>query len=134
MMLEMLPSRRPLRVLHTADVHLEHAHSVFRRIIDCALTDEDRYSSIAFASPSSSFPETTIVCADEIRDCGWDYVALGHQHVRTDVSQGSVAAYYAGAPLTDGRHPDRVVLRIDFSVDGGIRVQPRMLAPATREG
>ncbi|PYN93547.1 MAG: hypothetical protein DMD91_29825 [Candidatus Rokuibacteriota bacterium] len=74
------------------------------------------------------------IFADEIRDCGWDYVALGHQHVRTDVSQGGVAAYYAGAPLMDDRHPDGVVLRIDFSVDGGIRVQPRMLAPATREG
>ncbi len=76
------------------------------------------------------------IFADEIRDTGWDYVALGHQHVQTDVSQGRVAAYYAGAPMMDsaGGHPDGVVLRIDFSVDGGIRVQPRMLAPATREG
>ena len=28
------------------------------------------------------------IFADEIRDTGWDYVALGHQHVLTNVSQG----------------------------------------------
>jgi DNA repair protein SbcD/Mre11 len=59
------------------------------------------------------------IFADEIRDTGWDYLALGHQHVQTNVSQGDVTAYYAGAPGT--------VLRIDFSVDGGIRVEPRPL-------
>src|SRR5262249_54924887 len=32
------------------------------------------------------------IFADEIRNSGWDYVALGHQHVQTDVSQGAVAA------------------------------------------
>ena len=41
------------------------------------------------------------IFADEIRDTGWDYVALGHQHVLTDVSQGQVTAYYSGAPLVD---------------------------------
>jgi len=54
MLLVMPPSRRPLRVLHTADVHLdsdggghperqaahrEHGRRVFRRIVDRALTD-----------------------------------------------------------------------------------------------
>ena len=42
------------------------------------------------------------IFADEIRDTGWDYVALGHQHVQTDVSQGRVTAYYAGAPASEG--------------------------------
>ena len=42
------------------------------------------------------------IFADEIRDTGWDYVALGHQHVQTDVSQGRVTAYYAGAPAGEG--------------------------------
>jgi DNA repair protein SbcD/Mre11 len=60
------------------------------------------------------------IFADEIRDTGWDYLALGHQHVQTNVSQGDVTAYYAGAPGT--------VLRIELSVDGGIRVEPRPLA------
>jgi DNA repair exonuclease SbcCD nuclease subunit len=70
------------------------------------------------------------IFADEIRDTGWDYVALGHQHVQTDVSQGGVVAYYAGAPVTDwgGAHPVGSVLRIDLSAADGIRVEPRPLA------
>lgn len=60
------------------------------------------------------------IFADEVRDTGWDYVALGHHHVRTDVSQGRVAACYAGAP-TD------TVLRIDCSAEEGVRVTPRPL-------
>jgi len=53
--------------------------------------------------------------ADEIRDAGWDYIALGHQHVQTDVSQGAVAAYHSGAPMIEwsGAPPDASVLRID---------------------
>jgi DNA repair exonuclease SbcCD nuclease subunit len=66
------------------------------------------------------------IFADEVRDTGWDYVALGHHHVRTDVSQGRVAAYYAGAPAIEGKveHPEGIVLRIDFSAENGIRVNP----------
>ena len=60
------------------------------------------------------------IFANEIRDSGWDYVALGHQHVQMDVSQGAVTAWYAGSPGT--------VLRIDFSADDGVRVAPRPLA------
>jgi DNA repair exonuclease SbcCD nuclease subunit len=69
------------------------------------------------------------IFADELRDSGWDYVALGHQHVRNDVSQGDVAAHYAGAPAGewgDG-HSEGMVLRIDFSAEHGIRVRPRPL-------
>jgi exonuclease SbcD len=65
------------------------------------------------------------IFADEVRDTGWDYVALGHQHVQTDVSQGRVVAYYAGAPMLEwGRgDPEGTVLRIDFSADDGVRVR-----------
>jgi exonuclease SbcD len=58
------------------------------------------------------------IFADEVRDTGWDYVALGHHHLQANVSQGSVTAYYAGAPGP--------VLRVDFSNEG-IRVEPRPL-------
>lgn len=71
------------------------------------------------------------IFADEIRDTGWDYLALGHQHVQTDVSQGGVVAHYAGAPVTDwssGVDPVGSVLRIDFSTEHGIRVEPRPLS------
>jgi DNA repair exonuclease SbcCD nuclease subunit len=69
------------------------------------------------------------IFADEIRDSGWDYVALGHQHVQTNVSQGAVAAFYAGAPLGEwgGAPPAGSVLRVDLSAEGGVRVQPRSL-------
>ena len=69
------------------------------------------------------------IFADEVRDAGWDYVALGHQHVRTDVSQGRVTAWYAGTPLVEWRDgsPKGAVLRIDFSETDGIRVTPRPL-------
>ena len=69
------------------------------------------------------------IFADEIRDTGWDYLALGHHHVRTDVSQGNVAACYAGAPMIEGRdeRPDAAVVRIDFSEEDGIRVAARRL-------
>jgi len=59
------------------------------------------------------------IFADEVRDTGWDYVALGHHHLQTNVSQDGVAAWYAGAPGT--------VLRIDLSADGAVRVEPRPL-------
>lgn len=70
------------------------------------------------------------IFADEIRDAGWDYLALGHHHVRADVSQGGVAAYYAGAPVPEGgaASSDGAVLRVDFSPDGGVRVELRPLA------
>jgi len=73
-----------------------------------------------FFYPDRQRPDrSSPIFADEIRDAGWDYLALGHQHVQTNVSQGGVTAYYAGAPGT--------VLLIDFSVEGGIRVEPRPL-------
>jgi DNA repair exonuclease SbcCD nuclease subunit len=70
------------------------------------------------------------IFAGEIRDAGWDYLALGHHHLRTDVSQGGVAAHYAGAPVpeTGGSSTGGGVLRVDFGVDGGLRVEARPLA------
>jgi DNA repair exonuclease SbcCD nuclease subunit len=67
------------------------------------------------------------IFADEIRDSGWDYVALGHQHVQTDVSQGPVAAYFSGAPVIEwgGGQRGASVLRIELSSEHGIRVEPR---------
>jgi DNA repair exonuclease SbcCD nuclease subunit len=61
------------------------------------------------------------IFAEEIRDGGWDYFALGHHHARTDVSHGRAAAHYAGAPTMDGQ---RSVLRIDLTPIDGVRVSP----------
>jgi exonuclease SbcD len=67
------------------------------------------------------------IFAEEIRDTGWDYVALGHQHALTDVSQGEVVAYYPGAPLINwhGGTPNGHVLLVDMCPENGIRVQPQ---------
>ncbi len=48
-----------------------------------------------------------------------DYVALGHWHVTTDVSQGPVSAWYSGAPSgTPGGH----ALMVDLIPGGGVNV------------
>ena len=80
--------------------------------------------------PERQRPErSSPIFADEVRDTGWDYVALGHHHVRTDVSQGRVTACYAGAPMLEWGDEQAAgsVLRIDFSVADGVRVQARPL-------
>jgi DNA repair exonuclease SbcCD nuclease subunit len=80
-----------------------------------------------FFYPERQRPErSSPIFADEIRDTGWDYVALGHHHVRADVSQGGVAAWYAGAPaLHGGDAALGSALRIDFSAETGVRVHGR---------
>jgi DNA repair exonuclease SbcCD nuclease subunit len=67
------------------------------------------------------------IFAEEIRDTGWDYIALGHQHALTNVSQGRVVAYYPGAPLVNWRShpPNGHVLLLDLSPEQGITVQPQ---------
>jgi DNA repair exonuclease SbcCD nuclease subunit len=69
------------------------------------------------------------IFAEEIRDTGWDYVALGHQHVLMDVSQGNVAAYYPGAPLINwrGTPPNGHVLLLHLSPEQGVTVQPQLV-------
>lgn len=42
--------------------------------------------------------DTYVVTADQIRDCGLDYVALGHYHSLSDRSAGNVGAFYSGSP------------------------------------
>src|SRR5439155_399920 len=144
MLLVMPLSRRPLRVLHTADVHLELDVVVWGRAMEehepgfqplahIPGRDERRWHlamAHGFFYEARQRPDrSSPIFADEIRDTGWDYVALGHQHVQTDVSQGTVTACYAGAPAIEwvGASPEGAVLRIDFSVEAGIRVESRRL-------
>jgi DNA repair exonuclease SbcCD nuclease subunit len=69
------------------------------------------------------------IFAEEIRDTGWDYVALGHQHTLTNVSQCNVVAYYSGAPLINwrGDTPNGHVLLLDFSPQHGVHVEPQLV-------
>ena len=67
------------------------------------------------------------IFAEEIRDTGWDYVALGHIHVMSDRSQGDVTAFYPGASLMHwtGEEPNGSVLLIDCSPEEGVVVRPQ---------
>jgi DNA repair exonuclease SbcCD nuclease subunit len=47
---------------------------------------------------TGAIPRSSPLTPDEIEATGADYVALGHWHVRTDVSTETVAAWYSGAP------------------------------------
>jgi DNA repair exonuclease SbcCD nuclease subunit len=69
------------------------------------------------------------IFAEEIRDTGWDYVALGHHHTLTNVTQGNVVAYYPGAPLINwrGDPPNGHVLLLDCSPEHGVRVTPQLV-------
>jgi DNA repair exonuclease SbcCD nuclease subunit len=106
----------------------------FRPLADIPPRDDRRWClamAHGFFYPERQRPDrSSPIFADEIRDTGWDYLALGHQHVQTDVSQGGVAAHYAGAPILDwgAGDPDGAVLRVDFSTEDGIRVRRSSLS------
>jgi DNA repair exonuclease SbcCD nuclease subunit len=59
----------------------------------------------------------------EIRGSGWDYIALGHNHMFRDVSQDGVRAAYAGSPVGLWNQDTKVVLA---SLDGR-RSEPILL-------
>ena len=68
------------------------------------------------------------IFAEEIRDTGWDYVALGHKHVLTDVSQGKVVAYYSGAPLiSQYGGSNGWMLLLELSPENGVTVRPQQI-------
>jgi exonuclease SbcD len=82
------------------------------------------------------------IYASEIRASGWDYLALGHCHAFADVSQGTVKAFYAGAPgfLPGAQGADGYVALIRGEVGGERRldvtridVRPLVLAALERE-
>lgn len=99
----------------------EHAPS-FQPLAHIPRRDSARWSlamAHGFFYEEGQRPErSSPILAEEIRDTGWDYLALGHHHLQADVTQRGVPAWYAGAPGT--------VLRVDLSLDG-VSVEPRAL-------
>ena len=80
-----------------------------------------------FEAPERSSP----ILASEIRETGWDYVALGHKHVMANHSQGGVAAWYPGTPQPDwSPAPPGHVLLVEFCPDRGVVVRPHHMAAA----
>ncbi len=63
--------------------------------------------------------------ADQIRTSGWDYIALGHKHLYTDVSQGGVKAAYSGAPVPSWSHEEAkaLLVRLDASRTESVSVR-----------
>jgi DNA repair exonuclease SbcCD nuclease subunit len=108
----------------------EHAPA-FRPLAHIPERDDQRWCLAmghGFFYEEGQRPErSSPIFAQEIRDSGWDYVALGHQHVQTNVSQGAVTAYYSGAPMAEYGDASGAVLRIDLSVEHGVRVVPRAI-------
>ena len=75
-----------------------------------------------FETPERSSP----ILAAEIRQTGWDYVALGHKHVMADHSQGSVVAWYPGTPLPEwSAAPPGHVLLVECCPESGVIVWPQ---------
>lgn len=64
---------------------------------------------------------SSLITPDDIRSTQADYVALGHWHVTTDVSQGDVTAWYSGAPSGT---PGGRALIVDLHPDHGVTVTP----------
>ena len=73
------------------------------------------------------------IFAEEIRDTAWDYIAMGHVHVPSDRSQGTVKAFYPGAALVNwtGETPNGHVLSIECTPEHGVVVEPQPLFPST---
>lgn len=70
--------------------------------------------------PAESHRSSLITPAD-ITGTGADYVALGHWHVTTDVSDGPVTAWYSGAP---SGNPGGRALIVDLDPAAGVTVTP----------
>lgn len=80
-------------------------------------------------TPERSSP----ILASEIRESGWDYVAMGHKHVMADHSQDGVTAWYPGTPLPDwSAAPPGHVLVVEFCPERGIVVCPHQVLEACR--
>lgn len=62
---------------------------------------------------------SSLITANDIEKTEADYVALGHWHVTTDVTQGPVTGWYCGAP--SGRPGGNAII-VEFDVDTGVSV------------
>ena len=107
-------ARLPARAERPTRWHVAMAHGFFY---------ED------FETPERSSP----ILASEIRESGWDYVALGHKHVMADHSQEDVKAWYPGTPLPDWPlAPPGQVLVVKFCPGRGVAVHPRKVLEALK--
>ncbi len=69
------------------------------------------------------------ISPEEIARSGWDYIALGHIHIFSDLTRGGVAASYPGtpAPLHLGNNQGGTVVLVTLDPKGGVRVEPQKI-------
>jgi len=69
------------------------------------------------------------ITRDEIRESGFDYLALGHIHVWADHSEGDTVAFYCGSPVAHfaGASGGRVAV-VDLCPDDGVRVRSHQVS------
>jgi DNA repair exonuclease SbcCD nuclease subunit len=79
---------------------VEHDHK-FRPVAGVASRHRD-YWHIGMAHgyfvDSDDIQRSSLIVPDEIAQSGLDYLAVGHVHVYTDLSQGATKACYPGTP------------------------------------
>ncbi|MFT5530061.1 MAG: exonuclease SbcD [Candidatus Poriferisodalaceae bacterium] len=78
--------------------------------------------------PASGSYRSSPITPDEVASSGADYVALGHWHIRTDVSAGDVPAWYPGAPM--GSVTSGTANLTTFGPDGVVIEHVSVTAPA----
>ncbi|MBI4505901.1 MAG: metallophosphoesterase [Chloroflexi bacterium] len=81
-----------------------------------------------YVPPGEPPERSSPIRAEEIACCHWDYLAFGHWHPFTDVSQGPVPAVYSGSParMAFEMGAGHVAL-VYLDPKLGVRVEPRKL-------
>jgi exonuclease SbcD len=78
---------------------------------------------------TESYMNTFPIHTRQIRESGWDYIALGHEHHYKDVSQGGVRTFYSGSPTdTWGPTPGLIHVTLDMEADDKVSVKRLPLA------
>jgi DNA repair exonuclease SbcCD nuclease subunit len=55
-----------------------------------------------FEETETNSGRSSLISPKDITDSPFDYIALGHWDLYTDISQGSTSAVYSGCPMTVG--------------------------------
>lgn len=81
-----------------------------------------------YVPPGETPDRSSPILAEEIAAAGWDYLAFGHWHPFTDVSQGETPAIYSGSParMAFEMGAGNVAI-VHLDPERGVRVEARQL-------
>ncbi len=82
-----------------------------------------------FTDEDENLHRSSPIFPEEIANSGWDYIALGHIHLFNDLTQGKVAANYAGtpAPLHLGNDNGGTVALVTLDPEVGVQIAPQKI-------